>query len=101
MAADFIVVNRSKQHGNRAVRIADLLVELRSIIDAEFSSANHMFEASDYSVLEAQFGLAAGTGANYLNLLGLMREVLNSTDEIPGASRKAWLDEYAARIAGQ
>jgi hypothetical protein len=102
MAADYIAINKAaKQHGNRMVRAAELIVELRSIIDSEFSCANHMVDGSDYSVFESQFGMTSGVGSNALNLLGLIRGILLTADDIPGANRKAWLDEFCARVAGQ
>lgn len=101
MAADFIVTNRTKQHGNNYVRAASLLLELRNLVSAEFESGNHMVDGSDRTMLEAQFGWGAGVGANALTLLGLIRGILLTDDEITGANRKAWLDEFCARVANQ
>ncbi len=101
MAADFIVVNRTKQLGSQYVRLATMLLECRNLAESLIASGNHCFADSDYSVFETQFGLAAGTGANALNLLGLVRGVLNTNDTIAGDSRLAWLDEFCARVAGQ
>jgi hypothetical protein len=101
MAADYIVVNRNKQLGNQFVRLASMLLECRGLAESLIASGNHCFENSDYSVFESQFGLPTGAGANALNLLGLIRGVLNTNDEITGSNRKAWLDEFCARVAGQ
>ncbi len=101
MAADYIVVNRTKQLGNQLVRLASQLLECRQLAESLIASGNHLFVDADYSALEAQFGLVTGTGANALNLLGLVRGVLNTDDTIAGASRLAWLDEFCARVAGQ
>ncbi len=101
MAADFIVVNRSKQMGNRLVALASKLLECREESGALVASGDHCFEGGDYSVLEAQFGLAAGTGANALNLLGLINTILNTAADVTGANRLAQLDEFQSRLAGQ
>jgi hypothetical protein len=101
LAADFIAVNRSKQLGNNFVRLASMLLECRQLAESLVASGNHCFDGSDYTVFEAQFGLAPGAGANTMNLLGLVRGVLNTDDDIVGANRKAWLDEFTARVAGQ
>jgi hypothetical protein len=52
-------------------------------------------------MFEAQFGLAAGQGANALSLLGLINTILNTSGEVTGANRLAQLDEFQARLAGQ
>lgn len=101
MAADYIVVNRSKQLGNSLVRSADLIRELRELVDKINDVGQHCFDATDYSVFEAQFGLAAGTGANTLTLLGLINTIFNTSTDVTGASRLAQLDEFCARLSGQ
>ena len=101
MAIDFFSINRTKQPGNRAVALAQQIIEIRSSVEALIASGNHMNDGNDYSQLETLFGLAAGQGQNFFNLLGLVRAVFNTADDIPGANRKAWLDEFTARVAGQ
>lgn len=101
MAADFIVVNRTKQLGNYLARSADMLREVRDIIDKLNDAVGHCFNAADFSVMESQFGLAAGTGANTATLLGLIQAILNGNSEVTGANRLAQLDEFVARLWGQ
>lgn len=101
MAADYITVNRGKQLGNSLVRSADLIRELRELIDKLNDAVGHSFASSDYSVMEANFGLAAGTGANTATLIGLVSIIVNTNTDVTGANRSSQLDEFAARLAGQ
>lgn len=101
MAADRIVVNRTKQLGNLLVGIADRLNDLRSDIQEANDIGAHGFAGSDYSVFEADAGLVAGTGANTLTLLGLVNTIFNSNTDVTGASRLSQLGEFVARLARQ
>lgn len=101
MAADYISVNRAKQLGNSLVRAADLTRELRELVDKLSDAVGHSFAASDYSVMEANFGLAAGAGANTATLIGLVQTILNGNADVTGAARLAQLDEFCSRLAGQ
>ena len=98
---DYIVVNRNKQLGNNLVRIASLLDELRELASSLNDIGQHCFDGSDYTVFEAQFGLASGTGANTLSLLGLLNTILNSNGTVAGADRLAQLNEFESRLNGQ
>lgn len=97
----FISVNRAKQLGNGLVRAADLLRELRELIDKEADVASHSFEVGDYTVLEANFGLAPGTGAAVAYLLTVVREILSTDAEVAGTDRLTRLDDFCSRLAGQ
>ncbi len=103
MAADFLVINRTNrpQLGNQLIRAANLTRELRDLVDALNDSGQHMFAAADYTVFEAQFGVAAGQGANALSLLSLINTILNSNTDVTGANRLSQLDEFVSRLAGQ
>jgi hypothetical protein len=103
MAADFLVVSRTPrtQLGNQLIRAANLTKELRELIDGLNDAGQHQFNGADYSMFEAQFGLAAGQGANALSLLGLINTILNTSGEVTGANRLAQLDEFQSRLAGQ
>lgn len=101
MAADYIVVNRAKQLGNNLVQIAEQIRTLRELIDKTNDVGQHCFNGADYSVFEAQAGLAAGTGANTLTLLGLINTVFNTNTDVTGANRLAQLDEFCGRLSGQ
>lgn len=101
MAADYIVVSRSKNLGNLLVQAADKLRELRELVDRISDAAGHSWDTGDYTLLESNFGLAAGQGANALTLIGLVQTILNSGTDVTGASRLSQLDEFAARLSGQ
>lgn len=101
MAADYISVNRTKQLGNLLVRAADLLRELRELVDKIYDAGNHSNDGVTYTVMETNFGLSSGTGANTLTLIGLVNDILNTNTTVAGATRLANLDEFAARLAGQ
>jgi len=87
--------------GSQAIAAANKLKELRELVDGLNDAGAHMWTGSDYTVLEAQFGLAAGTGANFLSLLGLLNTILNANTDVTGANRLSQLDEYQSRLAGQ
>ena len=101
MAADFITVtvNGRPQLGSMLIRSANLLRELRDLVDALNDSGQHMFESADYTMFEARFGVS--NGSNVLNLIGLVNTILNSNTTVAGADRLNQLDEYVARLAGQ
>ena len=103
MAADYLVVTKTNrpQMGNQLIRAANLVREIRDLVDALNDAGSHMFTGGDYTVLEAQFGLAAGQGANALNLLGLIDTIVNTNTDVTGANRLAQLDEFVARLPGQ
>lgn len=91
MAADLIVIDRTRQRGNASVRLAGLIQEAQNLCDDLKANADHAWDTGDYTLLEAQFGLATGAGANFLALLGNVQTAL-------GASALA---EYVARVANQ
>lgn len=101
MAADFIVVTKTNrpQMGNQLVRAANLLRELRDLIDTINDAGQHMFTGADYTVFEAQFGVTGG--ANVLTLIGLITTILNTNTDVTGANRLSQLDEFVARVASQ
>lgn len=92
MAADFIVVDRTDQHGNSTVRLANLLRETQDLAADLLANAGHMWDTGpDYTQLESLFGLSAGSGGNFLTLL-------TNVDTALGDSS---LTEFVARVAGQ
>jgi hypothetical protein len=101
MAADYITVNRSKQLGNSLVRAADLMRELRELVDKLKDAGNHSFDGPDYSVMEANFGLAAGQGANTLALINIVDSIINGSTGAGGATQQSQIEEFVARLAGQ
>jgi hypothetical protein len=50
-----------------------------------------MWEVGEWSTLESKFGLQAGAGANFLSLLGQVKEALEAPI----------LLEFTSRVAGQ
>ncbi len=101
MAADFINVNRTKTLGSSLVRAADLLRELRELIDKLKDAGNHSNDGSSYTVMETNFGLATGAGPNTLTLINIMDSILNGSDAAGGATQQGQIEEFCARLAGQ
>lgn len=103
MAADFFVISsvNRPQLGTQAIRAANIMRDLRDLIDSLNDGGSHMFNGGDYTMLEAQFGLAAGQGANFLALLGLIHNILNTNTTVAGVDRLSQIDEFVARLAGQ
>ena len=101
MAADRIVVNRTKQDGNNLVRAADMLSELSNLIDKINLNAGHGNDGTTYAVMEADFGLQAGAGANAATLIALMNDIFNTTTDVLGVNRSAQLREFVGRLSGQ
>lgn len=93
MAADYDIINRSKQHGNNIVRLADLLAEATAIANKEKTCADHMVaDNGDKTVLVAQFGLDPTVdAANFVTLLGNVQSALAASG----------VTEFIARVSGQ
>ena len=83
------------------MQTADLLRQLRELIDRINDATQHSFTGSDYSVMETNFGLVTGTGNNTATLIGLMATIFNSNTDVVGATRLSQIDEYCARLSGQ
>jgi hypothetical protein len=103
MAIDFTVISKTNRtnHANNGIRLANLLREVRDLSDAENDAAQHMHDGSDYTLVESQFCLSAGEGANFVTRLGLLNNILNTNGDVTGANRLSQLDEFVARLAGQ
>ena len=104
MAADYIPIVKTPsrpQLGSQTVSVANKLIELRQLVLALNMISGHCVNASDFSILETQFGLPAGTGANFATLLGNLNTLFNTNTDVVGATRLAQLDEFQSRIAGQ
>lgn len=91
MAADFIDINRSKPQGNKTVRLAELLQEATNLCGDLKVNADHQWDTGQFGKLETNFGTPAGSGANFLALLGGVQTALG-TAPIP---------EFIARVANQ
>lgn len=101
MATDYISVNRTKQLGNSLVRAADLMRELRELMDKLSDVIGHSQDGVTYTTLETNFGLTTGQGANLASLVALIQDILNTSTDVTGANRLSRLDEFCARLAGQ
>lgn len=103
MAADRIIVNKTNrtQAGSQAIAVANAITDLQNKVAALNAIAGHGVNVSDYTVLEADFSLAPGAGANFATLLGLINTILNTNTDVTGANRLSQLNEYAARLAAQ
>lgn len=104
MAADRIIfpkTNRS-QLANRMVSAANALLDLMTESQALTDIVSHDINAADYSALETELGITAGTGANFATLLGNLNDILNvNTVEVTAANRIARLKEFVSRVACQ
>lgn len=102
MANDFIKIQSPSrpQMGTQIVRLANLVREVRDLADALNDAAGHMHDGATYTTVESNFGLTGG-GANFVTLLGLINNILNTNGEVTGANRISQLDEFVARLAGQ
>lgn len=70
MADDFVPISRSAPKGSELLQTVE---GLRSVLDRLRkirTQAEHMWDTGVHTTLEAQFGLPAGAGPNFLNLLG-------------------------------
>lgn len=101
MAADRIVINKGKQPGNRLVYLANCLLEVRNGVRDLAAIAAHGVNGGAATVMETDFGLAAGAGPNLTTLLGLMDTLLNTNATVAGQTRLDQLNEFVFRIAGQ
>lgn len=103
MADDYIRVTPTNrpQMGNQTIRLANLVREVRDLTDAINDAASHMHDGVTYTTVESNFGLSAGTGANFVTLLGLIQTIFNTNTDVTGANRQSQLDEFVSRLAGQ
>ena len=103
MAADYLVITKTNRPalGSQLISAANRLKELRELIDGLNDIGSHQFTGGDYTMFEAQFGIAAGQGANALTLLGLINTIFNTTTDVTGANRISQFDEFISRLAGQ
>lgn len=103
MAIDYIVITKTNrpQLANQAIRLANLLREVRDLSDALNDVASHMHDGANYALVESQFGLSGGAGGNFVTLLQQNHDILNTSVAVSDANRLARLDEFVARLAGQ
>lgn len=101
MAADFFLINRAKPAGAMSIGLAQSIKQIQDTVKSLIAVADHQINGSDFSYMESQFGLSAGQGEAFRTQLGLLDVIFNSTQDLTGAQRKAWLDEYFARVANQ
>lgn len=101
MAADFIALDTTKPMGRNIVRLAELVREVRELIDKLNDNKDHMVDSLVYTVLESRTGASTAYSGNLATLLGYMQEIFNSNATVAGADRLARLDEFVARVAGQ
>lgn len=93
MAADFISVDTSKQHGTRLVRLANLVQEAANLAEDLNDNAGHMWDTGPvYTQLKTEFGLSSdGDAAAVLSLL------TNAATDLAGSN----LASLVARVANQ
>ena len=102
MPNDYIAITRTNrpQMGTQAIRLANLLREVRDLCDALNDAASRMHDGVAYTTVESNFGLSGG-GANFVTLLQQTHDILNGNTEVTGANRLSRLDEVVNRLAGQ
>lgn len=103
MANDFLVISKTNrtQPASQAIRLANLLREVRDLADAVNDMASHMHDGATFTTVEAQFCLPGGTGGNFVTMLQQMQDILNTNATIAGQTRLDNMDAFVARIAGQ
>lgn len=104
MAADRIAVNRSKQAGNHLVRMAELISEVQGLAKDLSNIAGHGIDGTDRTVMESDFGLAGGAGANVATLITTMHDLFNTSNTVgdgSAAARLSVLNEVVGRLARQ
>ena len=103
MAADYFVISRTNRPnlGAELIVLANMLRDVRDRCDALNGIGQHQFDGSDYTVLEAQFGLTAGEGDDLLSLLANVHTILNTNTDVTGANRLSFLDQFCDRVSGQ
>jgi hypothetical protein len=103
MANDYLKITQTNrpQPGNQAISLANQLRDVRDKADALNDMAGRMHDGVTFTTVEANFGLPAGTGGNFVTLLQQLQDILNGTTEVTGANRLARLDEFVSRLAGQ
>lgn len=103
MANDFLAIQRQGRTnlGSQLVSLANALRDVRDKCDALNDAASHMHDGATYTTVESQFGITAGQGANFVSLMGLLNNILNTNVTVAGTDRLAQLDEFVARLAGQ
>lgn len=101
MAANYVIVDRTKQPGNRLVRLASMLTEVRSISQEIINVGGHTIDESDYTLLEEVFGLQAGDGEEVAVMVAAVNNILNNTTAVAGADRLEALDELTGRLGLQ
>jgi hypothetical protein len=101
MATDFDVVNTAKPLGALTVQTANLIYQLQSNLAKMQGAINHSNDGTTYTVLETNFGLASGVGANFATLVGNMNNIFNGATSPGGATAQAQIVEFCSRLAGQ
>jgi hypothetical protein len=69
MANNFYVIDRSKRYGQAVDNVAAILAQAVARLQGLKNVADNMTDGITYAVVEAQFGLAPGKGADLVFLL--------------------------------
>jgi hypothetical protein len=103
MAIDFIAIPKVNRPNlaNQVIGLANQIRDLRDRTDAINDAASHMHDGANYALVESQFGLPGGTGANFVTMLQQMHNIFNTSTDVTGANRLSQLDEFVARLHGQ
>ena len=101
MATNYIQVNRSKQPGNKLVRLAALLTEARQISNDIVNVGGHTITGANHVLMETVFGLTTGDGDDVSSMVVSINNILNKDTTISGVDRLADLDEFTGRLGLQ
>ncbi len=103
MANDYVVISRTNrtQLASQAIRLANLLREVRDLADAVNDAASHMHDGATFTAVETNFSLSSGAGGNFVTVLQQMQDALNTNATIAGQTRLDNFDGFVSRIAGQ
>ena len=101
MAADFVKVDKSKTAGSQSVGLAVAIKDVQQRISSLLAAGNHMWDTGNHVLLEEQFGLVAGTGANFLAMLGNLNTIFNTNGTVAGQTRLDQIAEFTARLSPQ
>lgn len=88
MASNHVPIDTTRRLGQKLRRLADLARELLNALAEAKAVMESQIDGSDYSAVEAQYGLPAGKGQTAYNLVAGARTAAN----VPAVNQLAdWL----------
>jgi hypothetical protein len=77
MASNYIPIDQSKRLGSRLRRTVDLARELLDMLTETKAVMEAQIDATDYTAVEAQYGVPAGKGQTAYNLVAGAKSVID------------------------